>query len=149
MHAHLFSHVQLFMTPWTVIHQSPLSMGFPRQEYWSGLPFPSLGDLRNPGSKPTFLASPALAGGFFSTEPPSKQLPSWCSGKESACQCRRHKRPGFNPWVRKIPWNREWQPSPVFLPGKFHGQRSLAGPSPRGHKESDTIEHAQTLSNPL
>ena len=149
MHAHLFAHVQLFTTPWTVTRQSPLSMGFPRQEYWSGLPFPSLGDLRNPGIKPTFLASPALAGGFLTTEPPSKQLPRWCSGKESAFQCRRHKRPGFDPWVRKIPWRRKWQPSLVLLPGKFHGQRSLAGYSPWSHKESDMTEHTHTLSKPF
>ena len=49
-------------------------------------------------------------------------------------QCRR---PGFDPWVRKIPWRRKWQPTPVFLPGKSHGQRSLVGCGPRGHKESD------------
>ena len=53
------------------------------------------------------------------------------SGKEPACQCRRHKRCGFNPWVGKIPWKRAWQPTPVFLPGESHGQRSLAGYSPR------------------
>ena len=46
----------------------------------------------------------------------------------------------FNPWVGKIPWRRKWQPTPVFLPGEFHGQRSLAGCSPWCHKESDTIE---------
>ena len=45
-----------------------------------------------------------------------------------------------SPWVRKIPWRRKWQPTPVFLPGEFHGQRSLAGYSPWGHKESDTTE---------
>ena len=55
-----------FVTPWTVAPQAPLSMGFPRQEYWSGLPFPSPGDLPNPGTEPV---SPALAGGFFTTEP--------------------------------------------------------------------------------
>ena len=60
-----------FVTPWTVASQAPLSMGFLRQEYWSGLPFPSPGDLPNPGIKPT---SPALAGGFFTTEPPGKLL---------------------------------------------------------------------------
>ena len=54
-------------------------------------------------------------------------LPRWRSGKDSACQCRRRKRLGFNLWVRKIPWRRKWQPTPVSLPGKFHGQRSLAG----------------------
>ena len=55
------SRVQLFMTPWTGAHQAPLSIGFSRQEYWSGLPFPSPGDL------PEALTSPALAGGFFTT----------------------------------------------------------------------------------
>ena len=49
-------------------------------------------------------------------------LPWWLSSKESACQCRR---PGFDPWVGKIPWRREWQPTPVFLPAKSQGQRSL------------------------
>ena len=48
--------------------------------------------------------------------------------------------PGFNPWVGEIPWRREWQPTPVFLPGESHEQRSLAGCSPWGHKESDTTE---------
>ena len=53
-------------------------------------------------------------------------------------------RPRFDPWVGKIPWRKEWQPAPVFLPGEFHGQRSLAGYSPWGHKESDTTEHMYT-----
>ena len=56
-------------TPWTVAHQARLCMGFSKQEYWSGLPFPSPGDLPNPGIEPM---SPALAGGFFSAEPPGK-----------------------------------------------------------------------------
>ena len=56
-------------------------------------------------------------------------------GKESTCR-----RPRFDPWVRKIPWRREWQPTPVFLPGKSHGQRSLASYRPWGHKESDMTE---------
>ena len=68
-------------------------------------------------------------------------LPKWRSGKEFTCQCRRHKRHRFNPWVGKIPWSRKWQPASVFLPGKFHGQRSLAGCGPWGHKESHTTEH--------
>ena len=59
-------------TLWTVAHQKPLSMGFPRQENWSGLPFPPPGDLPNPGIKPESLVPPALAGGFFTTEPPGK-----------------------------------------------------------------------------
>ena len=61
-----FGRVRLFVAPWTVARQAPLSMGFSRQEYWSGLPFPSLGDLPDPGTEPTSLMSPALAGGFFS-----------------------------------------------------------------------------------
>ena len=49
-------------------------------------------------------------------------------------------RPGFDPWVRKIPWRRAWQPTPVLLPAESHGQRSLAGDSPQGRKDSDTTE---------
>ena len=60
-----FSCVQVFVTPWTVAHQGPPSMRFSRQAYWSGLPFPSPGDLLNPGIEPTSLVSPALAGRFF------------------------------------------------------------------------------------
>ena len=60
------SRIQLFVTPQTVAYQAPLSMGLSRQEYWSGLPFCSPGDLPNPGTKPE---SPALAGGFFNAEP--------------------------------------------------------------------------------
>ena len=60
------------------------------------------------------------------------------SGKEPACQCRRHRRCEFDPWVRKILWRRTWQPTPVFVPGEFHGQRGLACFSLWGHKESDT-----------
>ena len=55
------------VTQWTVAHQTPLSRGFPRQEHWSGLTFPSLGDLPNPGIEPWSLLSPALAGRFFTT----------------------------------------------------------------------------------
>ena len=90
--------VQFFATPWTVAHLAPLTMGFSRQEHWSG-------------------------------------------GKESACQCRRH---GFDPWVGKIPWRRKWQPTPVFLPGKSHGQRSLVGYRSWGCKELDTTERLST-----
>ena len=61
-----------FVAPWTVTHQDPLSMGFSRQEYWSGLPFPSPGDFPDPGIKPTSLVYPALTGRFFTTEPPGK-----------------------------------------------------------------------------
>ena len=87
-----------FVTPWTVAHQASLSTGLFRQEYWSRLPFPFLGDLPNPGIEPTSAAS--------------------------AGRCK------FDPRLRKIPWRRAWQPTPVFLPGESCGQRSLVGYSP-------------------
>ena len=71
MCAQLLSCVRFFVTPWTVADQAPLSMGFSRQEYWSGLPFPSSGDLPDLRIKP---ASPALAGRFLTTETPGKAL---------------------------------------------------------------------------
>ena len=73
-------------------------------------------------------------------------IPRWLSGKESACLARRCKRLGIDPWVRKIPWRRKWQPPPLFLHGKFHGQRNLAGYSPYGCKESDTTELTSVIS---
>ena len=63
----MLSHIQLLATPWTVVHQAPLSMGFSRQEYWSGVPFPLPGDLPNPGIEPASLTSPVLAERFFTT----------------------------------------------------------------------------------
>ena len=65
--AWLLSRVQLFAASWTVAHQSPLSMEFSRQEFYSSLPFPTPGDLSNPGMEPVSLVSPALAGRFFTT----------------------------------------------------------------------------------
>ena len=67
-----FSCAQLFVTQWTVVSQSPLSIEFSRYEYWSGLPFPTPGDLPDPWIKPASLVSPALAGGFFTTAPLGK-----------------------------------------------------------------------------
>ena len=60
--------------------------------------------------------------------------------KNLPANARRHRRPGFNPWVRKIPWRRAWQPTPIFLPEESHGQRSLAGCSPRLGKDLDMTE---------
>ena len=84
------------VTAWPVAQQTPPSIGFLRQEYRSGLPCPSPGDLPDPGIK---VAPPAVAG-----------------------------------------WRRQWHPTPVLLPGKSHGRRSLVGCSPWGRKESDTTE---------
>ena len=70
--AQLLSCVPLLATPWTVACQAPLSMGFSRQEYWSGLPFPSPGDLPDPRIEPASPVSPALAGGCSTTESPGK-----------------------------------------------------------------------------
>ena len=66
---------------------------------------------------------------------PFLALPRWLSSKGATCQCRRRR---FDPWLRKIPWRRKWQPTPIIFPGKSHGQRSLVGYSPWGRKEADT-----------
>ena len=80
----------------------------------------------------------------------STRLPRWLSGKEYTCQCRRQ---GFDPWSMKIPWRRKWQPTSAFLPGKFHGQRSLVGYSPRGRKrvrhDVETKNNEETYHSPL
>ena len=72
MYAQSPSRVRLLVTLWIIACQAPLSMGFSRQEYWSGLLFPTPGDLLDPKIEPTSLASPALAGSFFTTAPPGK-----------------------------------------------------------------------------
>ena len=71
-------------------------------------------------------------------------FPGGASGKESACQCKRCKRLGSDPWVRKIPWRRAWQPTPIFLPGESHGQRRLVGYSPWSRKELDMTQCTHT-----
>ena len=81
-----------------------------------------------------------------------RSVPGSTSGKEPTCQRKRLKRCGFDHWVRKIPWKRAWQPTPVLLPGESHAQGSLVG-SVHSHKESDTTEvtehHALTLKQDL
>ena len=69
-----------------------------------------------------------------------QDFPGGTSGKEPTGKCRIHKRHRFDQWVGKMPWGRPWQPTPVLLPGESHGQRSLVGYSPWGHKESDMTE---------
>ena len=101
-------------------------------------------------SGPQWLSSHVIQGTFytqfwafwahFSEPDPTAGYPGGTSGKESAFQYRWYKRHRFNPWVRKIPWRRKWQPTPVFLPGKFHGQRILAGHSPWSCKVLDRTE---------
>ena len=80
------------------------------------------------------------------------ELPRWLSGKEFTCQWERYRRHWFDPWVGKIPWRKKWQPAPVFLPGKSHGQRRLAGYSLWCCEESDMFDWLNTqrsfLSHP-
>ena len=68
-------------------------------------------------------------------------LPRGCSGKESACQCRRCTRLGFNFWVSQIPWRRKWQPTPIFLPGKFHKPGGLQSRSSQRVRHNWTQKH--------
>ena len=81
--------------------------------------------------------------GGLQKSPTSCSFPSGIRGKESAHQCRKRKRHEFDPWVKKIPWRRKQQPTPIFLPEESHGQRSLVGYSLWGHKESDVTEVTQ------
>ena len=126
----LLSCVQLFVTPWTVAHQPPPSIGFSKQEYWGGLPFPSSCSLVGNLFFYLLLSIYLIYG-----------LPRWLCGKEYSCQGRRQR---FDPWFGKIPRRRKWHPAPVFLPGEFHGQRRLVGYSPWGHKELDMTERLNT-----
>ena len=134
-----------FVSPCAMAHQASLSVGVSRQKYWSGLPCPPPGDLSDTGIKPASPGSPALAGDSLPLVPSGKPrrevsmgwsiswdrksgvwqtlckfwgFPGSTSGKEPTCQCWRHKRCWFDPWVGMIPWRSSWQPSPVFLPGE-------------------------------
>ena len=158
------SSVQLFSTPWTVTHQAPLSLGFSRQEHWSGLPFPSPGDLPKPGMQPR---SPALQADSL----PLSHLGSIFS--IVVCISEKAMAPHSSTLAWKIPWTeepgrlqsmgsleldtterlhfhfslftfmhwrRKWQPTPVFLPGESQGWGSLVGCHLWGRTESDTTE---------
>ena len=85
-----------------------------------------------------------LEGPLFEKIYVKERFPWWLSGKEFTCQCWNH---GIDLWLCKVPGRRKWQPTPVFLPGKSHGQRSLAGCSPWGHKVSDTTERLNNNNN--
>ena len=82
-----FSHVQLFETPRAVAHQAPPSIGFSRQECWSGLPYPPPGDPPDPGIKIASLISAGLAGGFFTTSPTWEAFNKMNSGKYNLKKC--------------------------------------------------------------
>ena len=105
---------------------------------------PGIGDPCSRGLGASKLSPVPPLGIFPSLQFTDKMVaPMWHSGKESTCQCRRLRRHGLDPWVGKIPWRRKWLPSPVFLPGESHGQRSLEGYSPQDCKESDITEVTQ------
>ena len=123
------SRVWLFATPWTTACQAPLSMEFSRQEY-------------KPKWCPSKWGELSLTRMLCSVMASSIAQPL-----RIYLQCRKHRRRGFDPWVRKIPWRRKWQPTPEFLSGKSREQRSLAGYSPCGHKESDTTEGLSTAQH--
>ena len=88
--AQLFSQVLLFVTSWTAVYQAPLSMGFSRQEHWSGLPLPTSGDLPDLGMEPVSLMSPALAGRCFIIEPPGKPSQLGCESESVSCPVMFH-----------------------------------------------------------
>ena len=118
----MLSCVQILASSRTVARLASQSMGFFGQEYWSGLPFPCLEDLPDPGIEPVSPTPPALAGGFFTSKPPGTSLVA-----QTVKRLLQFGKPGFDPWVEKKPWTRKWQPTPVLLPGKSYGWRSLVG----------------------
>ena len=136
MHAQSLSNAWLSVTHRLKTARLLCPLDFPSNNTEVGCHFLLQGIFLTQGSNPNFLHCRRILHHWATWG-----FRSGTSGKESSCQCRRCKRNGFDLWVRKIPWSRKWQPAPVFLPEKFHGQRSLVGYSPWGHKESDTTEH--------
>ena len=132
MKVKLLSRIRLFATPWTVAYQAPPSMGFSRQEYWSGLPFPSPGYLPNPGIEP---GSPAFQADALTSEPPGKPTPSRtntpkrCHFHYRGLECKSMK--SRNTWSNRqiCPWNMEWSRAKTnrVLPRKCtgHSKHSL------------------------
>ena len=123
VHARLLSRVLLFATPRTVACQAPLSMRFSRQEYWSGLPFPSPGGLPDPGIKPALLEAPSLAGKFFTTEPPEAAVTVQERGSEEL------------PHVQGQGGGREELP---HVQGKRNPSKTAG--TERGHQKADTLK---------
>ena len=121
------SHVWFFTTLWTVAHKPPLSLRFPKQEYWCGLPWPPPGDLPNPGIKPTFLMSPALRGGFFTSST------TW---EAYICQTGEVGNWGWDVWIASITQvnGHKFEQTP----GHSGVQAKLVHCSPWSLKDSDT-----------
>ena len=131
----LLSRVRLSVTPWTVVHQAPLSMEFSRQEYWSGLPFLLQGTFLTQGSNPGL--------------PHCRQILYHLShqGSPTYSLVAQMVKPNIYIYIYKInktyyvaQWRRQWHPTPALLPEKSHGQRSLVGCRLWGRTESDTTE---------
>ena len=129
---HSLSHVQLFVTGWTAARQASLSItssqSLLKLMSTESVMHPTISSSVIPFS--SCLQSFPASGSFLMSQ-------LFTSGGQH----------GFNPWVRKIPWGRKWQPATVFCPGKSHGQRSLAGYSPWGDKELDTPEWLNTAQH--
>ena len=96
---------------------------------------------RNEGTDAQVVSVTTLPNAHLLRVQGAEIFPDCSAVKEICLQCRRHRRCGLDPWVRKIPWRRKWQPTPVFSPGKSQGRRSLVDYSPWGRKESDMTEH--------
>ena len=129
-----FSCVQLFVTPWTVSHQTPLSMQFSRQEYWSGLPFPPPGDLPNPGTEPLSLRSPELACGFFTTSTTWEAHSLLHSSEKSAPRftTREREEPGWGTWEERGHRVEERSVAGPQQPGQWIPPRPGRGPEESG-----------------
>ena len=126
----MLSHVRLFAPPWTVARQAPLCMGFPRQEYWSGLPFPSPGDLSDPGIKPMSLASPAWRADSL---PPSYQVSPGNSHEKNTYQ-------GLSPCPHPLPFLHPGRcsPAPLVLYDQSFCQVMVPSPLWNSQKKCDT-----------
>ena len=158
-------------TLWTAACQAPLTMEFSRQQYWKGLPCPPSGDLPNPGPEPMSfmhwqvgslpLAPPGKPRRKCIQEakmvivkiqinyvsPSNKFTCSFLSWASFVAQLMKNLPTMWGTWNGQIPWSRKWQPTPVFLMENPHGQRSLAGYSRWGHKESDMTEVLNTTQH--
>ena len=119
-------------------HSSILGWRIPWMEEPGGLH--TMGSQRVRHNWATSLSLSFTWSGYYRALNHFTSFPGGTSGKEPSCQCRRHKRRGFNPWVAKIPWRRAWQPTPVFFPGESHGQRSLVGYSSWSRTDSERTE---------